>query len=99
MIKHFEELWEESENIFKNDLLPIKAIMMELHAKLSVYEALDAAENLPTEEKLKLKSHTMGKILVSLTQLSIKDNINTFIALSKAIEDAKIENLEIKYRV
>ena len=98
MAKHFEELWEESESLFKNDSGSVSTIITELQAKLSLYVAIENQENIPVEEKQKLKSHTFGKILTSLTQLSLKDNVNTFSALTKAVEDLKIEILEAKYK-
>lgn len=98
MAKHFEELWEESENLFKGDTISVAAVIMELKAKLSVYQALNDSAGLPEEEKQKLKSHTFGKILASLSQLSLKDNVNTFAALKNAVEDIKIEQLELKYK-
>lgn len=98
MAKHFEELWEEAENLYKEEPIYIDGAIRELQAKFSVYESLDRAEKIPDEEKKKLKSHTMGKILACLAQISLKDNINTFAALATAIDDIKVEQLEAKYR-
>lgn len=98
MAKHFEELWVESEKLSESDVPSVSLILFELKAKLSVYEALDKSDNIPEEERHKLKSHTFGKILASLTQLSLKDNINSFTALANAINDIKIEQLEAKYQ-
>lgn len=97
MGKHFEDLWEESENLFKDETSSVPLLIMELKAKLSIYEGLDKSDGLPSEEKMKLKSHLFGKILASLTQLSLLDNVNTFKALTTAINDIKIEKLELRY--
>lgn len=97
MAKHFEELWEESEGLFKDDHSTVKELVAELKAKLLMYEAMNDSETLPEEEKQKLKSHVFGKILATLTHLSLTDNVNTFKALSAAVTDIRIEQLESKY--
>jgi hypothetical protein len=98
-IKHFEQLWELSENQFKQDIGTISTavILAELRAKLAVYEALDKSANVPAAEMQKLKSAIFGKILVSLTQLSLKDSVNTFAALKAALDNTAIDQLESKY--
>jgi hypothetical protein len=97
--QHFEQLWESAEEVSKAEIdhTPVSAILLELRAKLAVYEALDNSVNIPADEKRKLKAATFGKILFSLTQLSLKDGLNSFTALKKALDDAKIDQLEAQY--
>jgi len=99
--KHFEELWEEAEGLYKDpaNAVSIPAIIAELIAKLSVYRALDTNDKITSEEKTKLKAHTFGKILSAMTHLSLKDEINSYAALKLAIDDLRIDQLELKYKV
>lgn len=98
MAEHFEELWEESEQLHAGEEQSTEMIVEELIAKLTVYKALDKNDKIPQVDKLKLKTHTFGKILSTLTHLSLRDNVNTFAALKNAITDLKIDQLEAKYR-
>lgn len=98
-MKHFEELWTEAENLHKeiNDGSAASALVDELVLKLTVYKVLDKNDKIPDAEKAKLKSHTFGKILALLTNLSLKDNVNVYDSLLLAINDLKIDALESKY--
>jgi len=100
MIKHFEQLWEDAEKINAeiNDGTPVTALVEELIQKLGVYRILDQNDKVPADEKIKLKSHLFGKILVLLTNLSLKDNINVYASLNNSIEDLKIDLFESKYQ-
>jgi len=83
---HFEELWEKCENLHKaldhND--SVLTIIDELAMKINLYKMIDGKIEVPEEERQKIKSRTMGEILLTLTNLSLKDNINVFEALSIA---------------
>src|SRR5579871_3021150 len=81
---HFEELWEKCENVHKDSPDAVPAIVDELSMKINLYKLLDGRIDIPEEERQKLKSRTMGEILLTLTHLSLKDNINVFEALSVA---------------
>ncbi len=85
-MKHFEELWEKCEILHKENggPDPVPAIMDELSMKVNLYKLLDGKEDLPQEEREKVKSRTLGEILLTLTNLSLKDNINVFEALNIA---------------
>lgn len=97
MNKHFEQLWEEAEELHKNDECFSSTIIDEITAKLAIYKVIDQNDKIPANEKAKLKSHTFGKILASLANLSLKDNVNTYLALKNAIDDLKVDSLESKY--
>jgi hypothetical protein len=83
MAIHFEELWEQCEQLHQNggsssDLID------ELMMKLNLYKAIDQKSEIPKDELQKIKARTMGEILLTITNLSLVDNINVFEALSIA---------------
>lgn len=86
MTIHFEELWEKCENLHKqiNGDTPISSIMDELAMKINLYKVIDSKDEVPSEEKKKAKSRILGEILLSLTHLSLKDDINVFEVLNFA---------------
>jgi len=83
---HFEELWEKCENLHKDlgNTDPVITIIDELAMKINLYKMIDGKIELSEEERQKVKSRTMGEILLTLTNLSLKDNINVFESLSIA---------------
>jgi len=96
--KHFEHLWEEAENchslyISKSD---INSIINEIELKLNLYKSIDNSA-IPAEDKEKTKSHLFGEILLSITQLTLKDNINSYKALKEAIFHKNIDIFSKKY--
>lgn len=93
-MKHFEELWEKCENLHKEMGVAeaVPTIMDELAMKINLYKLLDGKTDLPPEEREKVKSRTMGEILLTLTHLSLKDNINVFEALNIARQYREAEN-------
>lgn len=92
MTMHFEELWEKCEQHFnelqKDDSIEI--ILEELLMKVNLYKKIALKADISEEEMQKVKSRTMGEILLSLTNLSLKDNLNVFEALSVALQYRKI---------
>jgi hypothetical protein len=94
MYKTFNELWEASEQLHKesskND--SINSIIDELILKINIYKVIDQKSEIPQIEKQKIKSHTMGEILLTLTNLSFKDNINVFPALYEAVNFRNAES-------
>ncbi len=82
MTLHFEELWELSEknneNLAKSS--SSESIFQELFVKIDFYRKVNDKE-ISLEEKYQMKNRLFGEILVSLTKLSVKDNINTYAAL------------------
>lgn len=83
--KHFEFLWEECEDHFKSDNSSISSVLDEISMKISLYKIIESKTDLNPEEKQKAKSRTMGEILLALTHLSLKDEINTYTALEAAL--------------
>jgi hypothetical protein len=88
MTMHFEELWEKCENFYQETKLitDSKTLLEELDLKMNLYRAIDSKEEIPAEEKQKAKSRLLGEILLTLTGLSLKDNVNVFEALSIALQ-------------
>lgn len=98
MIKHFETLWEDSEKYHKESSgSSVSAILAELILKINLYQSIDENDKFPEDQKKKVKLHTFGEILMTLTQLSLKDNINSYAALAAALQYKKIEDLSNKY--
>lgn len=96
---HFEELWEKCEILQKesrqND--SIQDIIEELMLKLNLYKAIDAKTEIPLEDRQKIKSRTLGEILLTLTALSLSDDINVYESLNTAMQYRSIEHYNKKY--
>lgn len=99
MTVHFEDLWEKCENLHKDGVEQdeVQAIVNELIMKLTLYKTLDDKKEIPQEEIEKVKSRTFGEILLTLTNLSIKDSINVFDALATAYKYRAIQHYSEKY--
>lgn len=89
---HFEELWEKCEKTHQEDN-PIGSILDELAMKINLYRAISEQTDVPKEELEKVKSRTMGEILLTLTNLSLVENINVFNALNTAQKYRAEENV------
>lgn len=85
---HFEELWEQCENFYQESKLITnsQSLLEELDLKLNLYRAIDSKKDIPEEERQKVKSRVLGEILLTLTGLSLKDNVNVYEALSIALQ-------------
>lgn len=100
MAMHFEELWEKCENLFKNNPeLRVQDVIDELLMKINLYKALDTRTEIPEEERKTLQSRTMGEILLTLTHLSLKDNVNVYEALNMALQYRSIEHFSKKHQI
>lgn len=99
MLKHFEHLWEDAENYYKDtsNATGVSSILEELVLKINLYKTIDESDKFPKDQKDKIKMHTFGEIVMTLAQLSLKDNINSYAALRTALQYKKIEDLEKKY--
>lgn|SRR5574337_47364 len=87
MAIHFEELWEQCENFYKdtNLISNVPNLLEELTLKINLYKAMDKSD-LPKEEQQKAKSRLLGEILLTLTGLSFKDNVDVYEALAIAFQ-------------
>lgn len=97
---HFEELWEKCENLHQevNAEASLPVILEELLMKVNLYKAIDAKPEIPEEERQKAKSRAMGEILLTLTHMSLKDNINVFEALGVALQYRSVSFFNQKYQ-
>lgn len=100
MTNHFEDLWEQCEKIhseFLNDT-SAESIIDELYLKINVYKMLISKKEIPIEDMEKIKSRTFGEILLTLTQLSLKDNINVYAGLLSALHFRSAEKFLDKHQ-
>lgn len=82
----FEELWVESEKRYSQNPSSCSQILDEVLMKVKLYQAVDQKTGIPPAELEMVKLRTMGEILLSLTKLSMQDNINVYEALSTALQ-------------
>lgn len=96
---HFEDLWEKCEQLHKDSVDEGTAsnLVDELMMKLNVYKVIDSKIEIPEEDRQKIKSRTLGEILLTLTHLSLKDNINVYESLNTAYKYRSIEHYATKY--
>lgn len=85
---HFEDLWDKGESFHKetSSVDSVQLIIDELMMKLNIYKAIDLRTELSLNERISIKSRTIGEILLTLTALSLKDNINVFESLVDALK-------------
>jgi len=85
---HFEELWEKCETFHQEAAAneTTASIVEELAYKITLYKALDSKAEIPEEDRQKAKSRLLGEIMLTLTKLSLKDNVNVFDALGVALQ-------------
>jgi hypothetical protein len=95
---HFEVLWEKCEKLHKEAGDNSSAsLAQELSLKLDLYKILDSKSDLSNEDKQKIKSRLLGEILLTITNISLVDNINVYQALDEALKFRTIEHLSSKY--
>jgi hypothetical protein len=92
--KHFEELWEEAEKLFDADKLKVDSILNELQAKVSLYRLLGAG-SFDAAELASAQASMIGKMLMTLASLSLKENVNTYAALAEAIQEKRLMTMEM----
>lgn len=83
---HFEDLWEACEQHHQGTETSVLMLINELVMKSNLYNAVEQRTELSAEDKQSSKSRIMGEILLALTHLSLKDNINVFDALNIALQ-------------
>lgn len=84
---HFEDLWEKCEKShsdISNDTT--SSIIEELLLKISLYQSLIHQNKLSIEDLKKIKSLAFGEILLTITKLSLKEDINVFEALAEILQ-------------
>ena len=98
MAIHFEELWEQCENVQKEACadVPASNIIDEIVIKLNLYKILDAKSEIPPTELAKIRSRVLGEALLTMTSLSVKDNVDVYEALSMALQYRSLEQYQKK---
>jgi hypothetical protein len=83
-MKHFEEIWVEAENKLKSEteLSTVEQICKEISAKIALYSSFTNY----TEDISFAKNQIFGEIMLLMTQITFKDNIDVYAAL-KAVMD------------
>ena len=99
MAETFNELWENAEKALKEEtnLSSSEDLVKEIIAKFKLY-SLVSNSGFAEEDCSRLRSHAFGKILLAITQLSFKDNVNVYAALKIALDEAKLNSFEAKYK-
>ena len=99
MAYHFEDLWTKCENLHQEIVQNENSaqILEELILKINLYKALEQKTEIPETELQTIKSRTIGEILLTLTKLSLKDNLNVYEALSIAMQWRSIDHFSKKY--
>jgi hypothetical protein len=84
----FDQLWEQAENQQARITAgqTNEQIIEELRLKINLYQTLSSS-SIPAEEQQDIKTRTMGEVLLTLTKLSLKDNINVYQALQVAMRN------------
>jgi hypothetical protein len=87
----FEQLWNRAESMHQATIEQDSAssILEELSMKVNLYKLIDEKTEIPQEERQKIKARTMGEILLTLTKLSLKDNVNVYQELNIAMNYRK----------
>jgi hypothetical protein len=97
----FEDLWNKCEGFQKDASAntQVQQITDELVLKINLYKVIDAKQEIPEEERQKVKSRILGEILLAITCLSFKDNINIYESLSLALQYRSIDHYDKKYPI
>jgi hypothetical protein len=84
MTLHFEQLWEEAEQVAEKAPTARDELFIKLKYEIEEYAKLD---NIPSKEIQNiLKTKKLGEILFKIAELSKVDNINTFAALQLEVQ-------------
>ena|SRR5713101_6939474 len=99
MFKSFDALWETCEALHQQ-ISPddnSSSILDELLLKVRLYQAINNQE-MPEEEKQAIRTRAIGEVLLVLTNLSLRDNINVFAALEAAHNYRSIDFFSRKHQ-
>ncbi len=98
---HFEELWTQCETFHQEASKSVEtpALVDGLMLKVNLYKALASQDDMPNEEMQKVKTRTLGEIVLTLTALSLKDNINVFEALNTALQMRSVDFFNKKHPI
>lgn len=99
MTIHFEDLWEKCEQLQQESSAEADTQLLidEIMMKFNLFKMIDSNKDIPEDERKKVKSRTIGEILLTITSLSFKENVNVFEALNTAYNYRAIKHYYKKY--
>lgn len=99
MPMHFEDLWVQCEKLHEESNKKDSATLLldELMMKLNLYRVIAEKTEGASAELQKMKDRAMGEVLLVLTKISAKENINVYEALSIAAQYHSIQHYTQKY--
>lgn len=99
--KTFDQIWEEGEQLFKDQIAQddLESVLKELELKIGLFRLLSGKKDGAPEELAAVKLKTMGEILLSMTHLSLLENINVYAALKETVLYRTIDQLAEKHKL
>ena len=85
-LQHFEDLWEKCEQYHENSS-DISSAIDELILKCNLYKSVNNLQDIPADDKAKMKFSAIGEILFTLTNIAFIDKINVFGALLTTLKN------------
>jgi len=85
-MKHFEDLWNDCEEYNKQTQSTSDEIIQQLIAQIGLYKSLSENDSLSEDNKKNAKLITFGEILLTLSNLSLLENINSYEAMGLALK-------------
>jgi len=100
-LKSFDQVWEEGEALFKDQVSPddLEPALKELELKIGIFRLLSEKKEIPPEEMKAMKMKTMGEILLSMTHISLLENINVYAALKETVLYRSIDHYAEKHNL
>lgn len=96
MAIHFEELWEQCEQFHKeNSTGTQSSILEELLLKVNLYKAISSQKETPADLQ-EAKSRLLGEIILTLTNLSLQENVNVYDSLTAALRVRSVKQFSQK---
>lgn len=95
-IKHFEDLWNESEKLLSKDL-ELSDLTNALSMKITLMKSILDSYN-DSKEFNEAVSKLFGEVLFSLSQISSKTNINVYKAMLDTFKLNQIDYFEEKHK-
>lgn len=88
-VEHFEQLWSVAEDSFKSELdCDVNEILNKLSLSIRLYKNINDKSS-STQEIKAIKAHLLGELLLEISHLSMKENIDVFNALMASLKFRK----------
>lgn len=93
-LKTFDQIWEEGESLFQGESTEdLESVLKSLEMKINLFRILSSKKEIPEEDLKSMKFKIIGEILLTMTNLSLIENINVHHALKESIQIRSIEQL------